>query len=38
MNAMIIRADGLEKHFGKKHVLNGVSFDLPSGGIHGLLG
>lgn len=38
MNAMIVRADGLEKHFGKKHVLNGVSFDLPSGGIHGLLG
>jgi branched-chain amino acid transport system ATP-binding protein len=34
----LIRVDGLHVHLGESHVLQGVSFDVPEGGVTALLG
>ncbi len=34
----LLRVDALHKRFGENHVLRGVSFDVPSGGIVSILG
>ena len=36
--SMAISAEGLVKHFGDVHALNGVSFEVPTGTVLGLLG
>jgi len=36
--APIVKARNLRKHFGKKRVLNGLTFDIPPGRIYGLVG
>ena len=38
MSAPAILAEGLVKHFGEVHALDGVSFEVPSGSVLGLLG
>ena len=38
MSAAAILAEGLVKHFGEVHALDGVSFEVPSGSVLGLLG
>ena len=34
----LIRVDDLHVHLGESHVLQGVSFDVPEGGVTALLG
>jgi ABC-2 type transport system ATP-binding protein len=33
-----IAAEGLVKHFGEVHALDGISFEVPAGTVLGLLG
>jgi branched-chain amino acid transport system ATP-binding protein len=38
MTSAILRLDGVHTDIGQYHVLHGVSFDVPEGGVHVLLG
>jgi len=35
---LVVRADGLTKHYGERVIMENVSFDLPPGGIVGIIG